>query len=175
MRKTQAALSGAILTSELYPGTRESIPGGPNAPMETAIRGEVSIPERQLRVLLTLKRNTDAALPASHTLEIQFTMPPDFPNGGIQNVPGVLMKQAENIRGMTLSAMSVKVTNGYFLLGLDAAETARNEQLLKEQGWIDIPILYDNGRRAIVTLEKGAAGERTFSETFKLWENSAPR
>ena len=35
----------------------------------------------------SLRRNTDKALPASHTVEIMFTLPPDFPNGGISEHP----------------------------------------------------------------------------------------
>ena len=32
----------------------------------------------------------------------------------------------------------------------------RNIQLLKERGWFDIPIVYNNGRRAILSIEKGS-------------------
>jgi hypothetical protein len=42
-------------------------------------------------------------------------------------------------------------------------------QLLKERPWFDIPIIYDNGRRAILTVEKGTLGERTFKEAFAAW------
>jgi len=36
---------------------------------------------------LSMRRNTDQALPASHTIEIMFNLPADFPFGGINNVP----------------------------------------------------------------------------------------
>ena len=45
----------------------------------------------------------------------------------------------------------------------------RNLQLLKERGWFDIPIVYNNGRRAILAVEKGTPGERAFEEAFKAW------
>jgi hypothetical protein len=32
---------------------------------------------------LSVCRNTDKALPASHMIEIMFNLPPDFPLGGI--------------------------------------------------------------------------------------------
>ena len=38
-------------------------------------------------------------LPTSHTIEIMFKLPPDFPSGGISNVPGIWMKQAEQTQG----------------------------------------------------------------------------
>ena len=63
-------------------------------------------------VTLSLRRNTDQSLPASHTIEIMFNLPADSPSGGVQNVPGVLMKQAEQTRGVPLAGLAVKVTPG---------------------------------------------------------------
>jgi hypothetical protein len=34
----------------------------------------------------SLRRNTDKGLPATHTVEIMFKLPADFPSGGISNV-----------------------------------------------------------------------------------------
>ncbi len=70
----------------------------------------------------SLRRNTDKALPASHTIEIMFTLPADFDQGGIGNVPGVLMKASEQARGVPLAGLAVKVTDGYFLIGLSAVD-----------------------------------------------------
>jgi hypothetical protein len=63
---------------------------------------------------------------------------------------------------------SGKVPSNFFLLGLSAveAEAARNLKLMSEQPWFDIPVVYNNGRRAIVAVEKGASGERAFAEAF---------
>ncbi|MDQ0471173.1 hypothetical protein [Labrys wisconsinensis] len=152
----------------------ESVSSGTNAPIDTAIKGDLDIPERKLKATITLRRNIDPALPATHTLEIQFVVPPDFPNGGISNIPGVLMKPTAQQRGQPLAGLSVKVTNGFFLVGLsDApADKGRNAQLLKEREWIDMPLLYDNGRRAILTLEKGVPGDRAFNDAFSSWESA---
>jgi hypothetical protein len=119
----------------------------------------------------SLRRNTDKALPASHTIEILFTLPADFPEGGIANVPGVLMKQGEQTRGVPLAGLAVKVTNGFFLIGLSAVDVdlQRNVQMLKERSWFDIPVVYNNGKRAILAMEKGTPGERVFEEAFRAW------
>jgi hypothetical protein len=37
-------------------------------------------------------------------------LPTDFPAGGILNVPGILMKQGEQTRGVPLAGLAVKVT-----------------------------------------------------------------
>lgn len=144
---------------------------GPSQQPEIAVRADVEIPERRITMTLTLRRNSDQNLPASHTIEIMFNLPADFPFGGIANVPGILMKQAEATRGAPLAGLAVKVTSGFFLVGLSATESdqQRNIQLLKERGWFDIPVVYNNGRRAILAIEKGNPGDKAFADAFGAW------
>ena len=149
----------------------ETVSPGPGLAPELAVRADIEIPERKLRMTWSLRRNTDKALPASHTIEIMFTLPADFPEGGIGNVPGVLMKQNEQARGVPLAGLAVKVTDGYFLIGLSAVDVdlQRNIQLLKERDWFDIPVVYTSGKRAILAMEKGTPGTRAFEEAFRAW------
>jgi hypothetical protein len=46
----------------------------------------------------------------------------------------------------------------------------RNLQLLKERGWFDISVVYNNNRRAIIAMEKGSPGERAFADAFETWK-----
>jgi hypothetical protein len=149
----------------------ETISPGSGLAPELQIRADVTIAERNMTVTWSLRRNTDQALPASHTIEIMFNLPPDFPGGGIANVPGVLMKESEQARGVPLAGLAVKVTNGFFLIGLSAvdADVQRNMQLLKERPWFDVPLVYNNGGRAILALEKGPSGDRAFADAFAAW------
>ncbi|MGE0060951.1 MAG: hypothetical protein AB7T86_02620 [Xanthobacteraceae bacterium] len=149
----------------------ETVSPGPGLAPELVIKAEVDIPERHMRMVWSLRRNTDKALPASHTIEIMFTLPADFPEGAINNVPGVLMKQNEQTRGVPLAGLAVKVTNGFFLVGLSSVEVdrQRNIQLLKDRDWFDVPIVYTSGKRAILAVEKGQPGERAFEEAFRAW------
>jgi hypothetical protein len=149
----------------------ETVSPGPGLAPELVIRADIAIPERHMTVTWSLRRNTDKALPASHTIEVMFNLPADFPGGGISNVPGVLMKDSEEVRGMPLAGLAVKVTNGFFLIGLNAADDdmQRNVQLLKERAWFDVLIVYNNGSRAILTMEKGPPGERAFTDAFSAW------
>jgi hypothetical protein len=145
-------------------------------PAETVLRGDINIPERDISVGLLIQRNTDATLPASHTIDVQFTLPADFPNGGIGSVPGILFKPSEEVGGAALSGLSVKVTTNFFLIGLSAAprDMAENLKAMRERAWIDLPLLYDNGRRAVLTMEKGVPGERAFEEALAAWSSQAP-
>ena len=112
----------------------ETVTPGPGQPPELAIRADVEMPERKLAMTWSLRRNTDKGLPASHTVEIMFKLPPDFPSGGISNVPGILMKQAEQTRGVPLAGLAVKVTNGFFLIGLSTVDADTRSQSAIAQG-----------------------------------------
>ena len=149
----------------------ETVSPGSGQPPEIAIRADFEIPERNITASMSIRRNTDQALPASHTIELMFNIPADFPFGGISNVPTILMKQAEQARGAPLAGLVVKVTPTFFLVGLQSGEgeAAHNIELLKDRPWFDIPIVYTNGRRAILAVEKGTPGERAFAEAFKAW------
>jgi hypothetical protein len=146
--------------------------GGTNGqPSDIAIRADIEIPDRKFKMTFLIRRNSDTSLPASHTAELTFILPPDFPGGGIDNVPGILMKLSEQARGVPLAGLAVKVTDGFFLVGLSNvdADRARNIQLLKERSWFDIPLVYTNKRHAIIAMEKGAPGERAFNDAFAAW------
>jgi hypothetical protein len=149
----------------------DSVPGAANQPPELVIRADVEIPDRKFKMSFSMRRNNDPGLPASHTAELSFQLPPDFEGGSIQNVPGILMKQTEQTRGTPLAGLAVKVTDGFFLIGLSnvEADRQRNVQLMKERAWFDVPIVYANNRRAILAVEKGSPGERAFADAFQAW------
>jgi len=140
-------------------------------PGDRVIRGDITIPERNMQVTWTLGRNFDQSLQFSHTIAIQFTLPPNFDHGEVSEIRGVLMKPAEQVRGTSLAGISVKVKENFFLIGLNSsdADIQRNVQALKERPWFDIAVLYRDGRRAILAIEKGTPGERVFNETFAAW------
>ncbi|SDT49365.1 hypothetical protein [Bradyrhizobium canariense] len=149
----------------------EPVKAGANQPADIAVRADIEIPDRKFKMTMSFRRNTDTSLPASHTAELTFILPPDFDGGGVSNVPGILMKSNEQARGTPLAGLAVKVTDGFFLVGLSNVESdrSRNIQLLKERSWFDVPLVYVNQRRAIIAIEKGAPGERAFNDAFAAW------
>jgi hypothetical protein len=149
----------------------ERVSPGSGQPEDVAIRADVEIPDRKLTMTWSLRRNTDKSLPATHTVEIMFRLPQDFPAGSVTSVPGILMKQTEQTRGAPLVGHAVKVTDSYYLIGLSSigADRETNLRMLKERGWFDIPVVYGNKRRAILAVEKGGPGERVFAEAFAAW------
>lgn len=145
-----------------------------NAQPETMLRARVDIQARGIVAVITIRPNRDQALPASHLVELRFTVPPGFDGRGIQTVPGMIMKEAESSRGDPLLGAPARITTGFFWIALATppADRDRNVTLLRDRGWIDIPLVYETGKRAILTLEKGPGGERAVQDAIAAWAAS---
>ena len=91
-----------------------------------------------------------------------FLTPDNFEGGGIENVLRIALKGSEQDAGNPL-------------MGIPAKNDAKQEvdaslALLQRQSWIDIPIVYKSGRRALFTMEKGIPGDKVFQDVIKAWQ-----
>jgi hypothetical protein len=154
----------------------ETASPGPGQPSDVAIKADVEIPERHLRMSVTIRRNLDKSLPVSHTIEVLFNTQADFTPGGIADISGVMMEDADPGRGLALAGLQVKVANGFFLVGLSSEEaiTKRNIQLLKDRAWMHVRMAYNDGQRALLAIEKGVPGDRAIEEALTAWGQMPP-
>jgi len=137
--------------------------------------GKASIPARNLQVELLIRKNSDPQLPASHLMEINFTVSDSFIGGSIAGLPGVLLKDEELTQGTPLVGASARVVGNSFLFALSAApeDAAANTKLLTDRKWIDLALIYASGKRAIITLEKDDKAEKMFQDVFTAWGKTA--
>ncbi|OCJ15072.1 hypothetical protein A6U87_24840 [Rhizobium sp. AC44/96] len=147
---------------------------GQDGKQDAVVRGMVTVPERNLSAQLTFKRNSDPSLPASHIVEIVFSLPPNFEGGAIDGVQRISMKRTEQDRGDALIAVPAKITDDFHMIALNDYPDARkaNLDLLSNRDWLDIPITYRNGRRALLTMQKGTTGAEAFTAAIKEWAAS---
>lgn len=149
---------------------------GENGRQEPTVQARINIPGRGLTALVTFKRNSDASLPASHLIELVFSVPPDFEGGAIDSVQRIAMKDTEQDRGTPLVAVPAKITDDFHMIALNDFPDARatNMELLRSKNWLDIPLAYRNGRRALLTLQKGQEGIRAFNTAIREWSTATP-
>ncbi|HBF28941.1 hypothetical protein [Rhizobium sp.] len=166
---TPATMQGYVVWEE----KSEADDSGKNQPV---VQGKLTIPDQGLTALITFKRNTDASLPASHLAEIVFSVPKTFPGGGIDSVQRIAMKQTEQDRGDPIVAVPAKIIDDSFMIAFNdfTDVVARNVALLKDREWMDIPVTYRNGRRALITLDKGTVGKQIFDNVIKEWAALGP-
>jgi hypothetical protein len=158
--------SGAVPFS----GTVEWSEGTDELGLPTLI-GHASIPARSLGVDVTIRKNSDPSLPASHLLEVDFNVSDSFIGGTISNLPGVLLKDQELVPGTPLVGASARVVGNSFLFALSAsdADQASNTNLLESRRWMDLAVVYGTGRNAILTLEKDDEAQALFEKVFTAW------
>jgi hypothetical protein len=134
-----------------------------------AIQATLRLEQQNVSATVTIHRNEDATLPASHLVEVQFSG--NIGDSPIQRVPAIVVKKTEQARGEPLSGAAVPVTSELFWIALsdDMDQVTRNVQLLREGSWFDIPILFQDGTRALLVFEKGIPGERVFETVMASW------
>jgi hypothetical protein len=154
----------------------DTINPGQGQSLETVVRANIDVPEAGLSLGIVFRRNTDPVLPASHTMEMTFSKTAEGTPGGegrvIRDIGVPQFKVDESARGAPLSGLPVPVTDTFFLIGLSnvATDIDRNLELIKTRNWIDIPIRYVNGRRAVLAFEKGVSGDQAIAAALKAWQ-----
>jgi hypothetical protein len=144
------------------------VENGPDGP---AIEADLQVPERRLKITLTIHKNADSSLPASHLVEIKIDAPPDLPGKSIQKLTRILMKPTADAAGRPLAGAEAKIGDGYFWIALSGADldVPRNLALLRAGEWFDLPFTYETGQRAILTFEKGSQGDEVFRKAMAAW------
>jgi hypothetical protein len=126
-----------------------------------------------MKVTLTIHKNTDASLPGSHLVEVRFNVPADLPGKDIEKLSRIFIKPAADVQGRPLVGAEAKITDGFFWIALSAAsaDVEANLALLRQGDWLDLPFTYKTGQRAILTFQKGTAGDRVFHRAMAAWSD----
>ena len=149
----------------------DNVSNGSDEPLSMAVRAEIDIAEEKLQVAMTVQKNFDGTLPASHTMKLMFTVPQDSPLGNIKQISVVQMRREDNPTGEPLKGITVPVMENSFLVGLARGDAeASNLDLLRSREWMDVPMVLANGHIAKLTFEKGPSGQRALEDAMASWQ-----
>jgi hypothetical protein len=139
-----------------------------------AIVGVIDLPDRKAAVSLTITKNADAALPASHLIEIEFRGADGLVGSQLERVPALFMKQQAQTRGNRLTGEAVPVTENLYWIALSDQDdqVARNLMLLRDGAWFGLPMLFKNGRGGLLNFEKGIPGDQVFEAVLAAWDKA---
>jgi len=139
-----------------------------------AIVGMIELPDRNAAVTLTITKNSDDALPASHLIEIDFRGVEGLVESPLERVPALLLKPTAQARGNRLIGEAVPVTENLYWIALSdrGDQVSRNLTLLREGAWFALPMLFKNGRGALISFEKGIPGDQVFEAVLAAWEKA---
>ncbi len=150
----------------------EDVNPGQGQALEKAVTANIEVPDAGVTMKMVLRRNLDTTLPASHTVELTFTTREGDSGRVIRDVGLLQFKNEEAARGTPIAGLPVPVRENLFLIGLSnlQGDVERNTELFVRRNWIDLPIRMASGQRAILSFEKGAAGEQVLNNAFSQWQ-----
>lgn len=139
-----------------------------------AIQGRIDVANPKIDVVITIAKNTDPGLPASHLIEITFDGIENMSGSSIDRIPAIVLKPNEQARGQPLVGAGVPVTDSMFWIALSdkTEQVSINIATLRDGIWFDMPLLFKDQKRALITFEKGGQGEALFKEVMAVWEAS---
>lgn len=150
----------------------DTVNGDQGQPLQNAVVATVTIPDAGLTLVMTIQRNLDSTLPASHTVNLTFSETGTGSARTVQDVGLLQAKDDQNARGSPVSGLPVRVRDNLFLIGLSSLpnDVERNTDLLLHKNWFDLAIRYTSGRRAVLTFEKGSTGAQVMQNAFAAWQ-----
>jgi hypothetical protein len=139
-----------------------------------AIMADLQVPARHMKIKMTIHKNTDSSIPASHLIELTIDTPAVLPGEGLQQLSLPQMKPTKEERGQALVGAEAKIIDGSFWIALSAAapDLSVNLALLRDGEWIEIPLVYETGQHAFLTFAKGLEGDQVFQKALAAWDKS---
>jgi hypothetical protein len=149
-----------------------TVPALPGQPATVAVKAEADVPDLKMHAIMTIRKNNDPSLPASHTIDLRVTFADGAEIKGVKDMRVPMMRRDDPPAQDTLSGVRVKISDNYFLVGLNRtdADLAHNVDLLANRAWFDFPLLLSDDRIAKLTFEKGADGQRVIADALAAWK-----
>jgi hypothetical protein len=174
---TQSSIGRAFMVLEPTPGAPSQFEGQVNWSYQAdntlggqkSLRALIEFPNAQLNVDLSISRNTDSGLGASHIVMVIFDGRSGL--GNVLEMSAIEWRERENQVGGLLNGTVVPIQTNVFMIGLDKAEAnvTRNLDLLQSQKWMVFEFRLQNGRRGAALVEKGLSGDKAIAEALRDW------
>ena len=148
------------------------IPPAPNQPATVGVKAEADIPDLKMHATMTLRKNTDPTLQATHTIDLKFSFAEGAPITGFKDVGLPQMRKEDSTAAEALTSVKVKISDTYFLIALakGEADTARNLDLMQTRSWFDFPLLLNDDRIAKIVFQKSPEGQAMLEKAFEAWK-----
>lgn len=136
---------------------------------EAVLTIDMQVPERSQALRVTMRENNDAALPASHTIDLIYQGPNDAPN--LKDVAGIMAIRDSVENAEPLRAAGALVVPGQYLMALRGSQDDRAENMerLTNSKWLAVRALFDDGKHAVFLVEKGEKGSQVLEQALNAW------
>ncbi len=149
-----------------------TIPPSPGQPGTVAVKADADIPDLKMHASMTLRKNTDPTLQATHTIDLDFALADGAPITGFKDVGAPQMHEPDTPTSEALTSVKVKVNDVHFLIALANGDqdTARNFDLMRTRAWFEFPLLLNDDRIAKLAFQKSPEGVAMLGKAFDAWK-----
>jgi hypothetical protein len=121
---------------------------------------------------MTLRKNTDPTLHATHTIDLNFALADGAPITGFKDVAAPQMHERDTPTSEALTSVKVKVSDVHFLIALADGDqdSARNFDLMQTRAWFEFPLLLNDDRIAKLAFQKSSDGVAMLGKAFDAWK-----
>jgi TonB family protein len=153
-----------------------TIPPASGQPATVAVKADADIRDLKMHATMTLRKNTDPTLQATHTIDLKFAFADGAPITGFKDVGAPQMRKIDSTASEALTSVKVKISDVYFLIALAKGDqdTARNLDLMQTRAWFDFPLLLDDNRIAKLVFQKSSEGDAMLAKAFEAWKSETP-
>ena len=123
----------------------------PGQPATVAVKADADIPDLKMHATMTLRKNTDPTVQATHTIDLKFSFADGAPITGVKDVVPK-MGNLGSTASEALTGVRIRISDVYFLIALAKGDqvAARNLDLMRTRAWFDFPLRLNDNRIAIL-------------------------
>ena len=147
-----------------------AIPPAPGHPSTLAVKADANIPDLKMHATMTLRKNTDPTLQATHTIDLKFSFAEGAPITGVKNVEPK-MRNLGSTASEALTSADLKISDFYFVIALANRDPdrAHNLDLIQTRAWFEFPMLLNDNRIAKLLFQKSPGAEAMLAKAFEAW------
>jgi hypothetical protein len=148
------------------------IPPSPGQPSTVAVKADADIPDLKMHASMTLRKNTDPTVQATHTIDLNFALADGTPITGFKDVAPPQMHEPDTPTSEPLTSDKVKVSDVHFLIALANGDqdAPRNLELMQTRSWFEFPLLLNDDRIAKLAFQKSSEGIAMLAKAFDAWK-----
>ena len=148
------------------------VPALANQPATVGVKAVADIPDLKMRATMTLRKNSDPTLQATHTIDLKFSFADGAPITGFKDVGLPQMRKEDLTAAEALTSVKVKINDTYFVIALakGEADTVRNLDLMNTRSWFDFPLLLNDDRIAKIVFQKSPKGQAMLKKALRALE-----
>jgi hypothetical protein len=141
-------------------------------PATVEVEAEADIPDLKLHATMTLKKNTDPTLQATHTIDLKFSFGDGAPITGFKDVGLPQMRKLGSKAAETVNSVKVKISDVYFEFALSTGDkdTEYNFDMIRTRTRLDFPLLLNDDRIAKLVFQKSSNGDAIIAKAFETWK-----